>query len=87
MKHPNIVEWLEQGMNRGQFWFAMEYVAGTNLEVLAKRESWSYPIGQACRMACQILKGLGAGRHQPRLRAPCDIKPENILIARNSPRA
>ena len=28
LKHPNIVEWLEQGMTRGQFWFAMEYVAG-----------------------------------------------------------
>ena len=28
LKHPNIVEWLEQGMTRGQFWFAMEYVLG-----------------------------------------------------------
>ena len=39
LRHPNIVEWYEQGMTRGQFWFAMEYVAGTNLEALAKAES------------------------------------------------
>ncbi len=38
MKHPNIVEWLEQGMTRGQLWFTMEYVAGTNLEALANAE-------------------------------------------------
>jgi serine/threonine-protein kinase len=30
LKHPNTVEWLEHGMTRGQFWFAMEYVQGTN---------------------------------------------------------
>ena len=38
LRHPNIVEWYEQGMTRGQFWFAMEYVVGTNLETLAKAE-------------------------------------------------
>ena len=43
LRHPNIVEWYEQGMTRGQFWFAMEYVAGTNLEALAKAEPGRYP--------------------------------------------
>ena len=38
LKHPNIVEWLEQGMTRGQFWFTMEYVEGTNLEAVANAE-------------------------------------------------
>ena len=38
LKHPNIVEWLEQGTNKGQFWFAMEYVSGPNLEDLAQTE-------------------------------------------------
>lgn len=80
LKHPNIVEWLEQGMNRGQFWFAMEYVAGTNLEVLANASPGRYPIGQACRMACQILKGLEQAHSLGFVHR--DIKPENILIAR-----
>ncbi len=80
LKHPNIVEWLEQGMTRGQFWFAMEYVAGTNLEALANADPGQYPIDQACRMACQILKGL---EHAHALGfVHRDIKPENILIGR-----
>jgi eukaryotic-like serine/threonine-protein kinase len=80
LKHPNIVEWLEQGAKRGQFWFAMEYVSGANLEVLANSSPGHYPIYQACRMACQVLKGL---EHAHLLGfVHRDIKPENILIAR-----
>src|SRR3954447_3672478 len=80
LKHPNIVEWLEQGMTRGQFWFAMEYVAGTNLEVLAQAEPGRYPVAQACRMACQVLKGLQQAHEHGFVHR--DIKPENILIGR-----
>ncbi len=80
LKHPNIVEWLEQGMTRGQFWFAMEYVNGTNLEALANSEPGRFPIKQACRMACQVLKGLDQAHSMGFVHR--DIKPENILIAR-----
>ena len=81
LKHPNIVEWLEQGMTRGQFWFTMEYVAGTNLEALANAEPGRYPINQACRMASQVLKGL---EHAHALGfVHRDIKPENILIGQS----
>ncbi len=81
LKHPNIVEWLEQGMTRGQFWFTMEYVAGTNLEVLANAEPGRYPINQACRMACQVLKGLELAHSLGFVHR--DIKPENILIGQS----
>jgi serine/threonine-protein kinase len=80
LKHPNIVEWLEQGMTRGQFWFAMEYVSGTNLEAVANAEPGRYPINQACRMACQVLKGLEQAHSLGFVHR--DIKPENILIGR-----
>ena len=46
LRHPNIVEWYEQGKTRGQFWFAMEYVAGTNLEALAKNSPADIPSGR-----------------------------------------
>ena len=78
LKHPNIVEWLEQGMTRGQLWFAMEYVAGTNLESLANAEPGRYSILQACRMASQVLKGLEHAHSLGFVHR--DIKPENILI-------
>ena len=79
IRHPNIVECYEQGMTRGQFWFAMEYVAGTNLEALAKADPGRYPVNQACRLTCQILKGLEEAHKLGFVHR--DIKPENILIA------
>jgi serine/threonine-protein kinase len=79
LRHPNIVEWYEQGMTRGQFWFAMEYVAGTNLETLAKADPGRYPIRPACRLASQILRGLEQAHQLGFVHR--DIKPENILIA------
>jgi serine/threonine-protein kinase len=82
LRHPHIVEWYEQGMTRGQFWFAMEYVAGTNLETLAKHDPGRYPIKQACRLACQMLKGLEQAHQLGFVHR--DIKPENILIAQSA---
>lgn len=82
LRHPNIVEWYEQGMTRGQFWFAMEYVAGTNLEALAKEKPGHYPTTQACRLTCQILKGLEQAHKMGFVHR--DIKPENILIGQTS---
>jgi serine/threonine-protein kinase len=81
LKHPNIVEWLEQGTTRGQFWFAMEFVVGSNLEALAQAEPGAYPIAQACRITCQVLKGLEQAHKLEFVHR--DIKPENILITRH----
>ncbi len=80
LKHPNIVEWLEQGTSQGRFWFAMEYVPGPSLEALASHQPGRYPIFQACRMASQVLKGLEHAHSFGFVHR--DIKPENILIAR-----
>lgn len=80
LKHRHIVEFLEQGSNRGQLWFAMEHVAGTNLEALANANQGRYPIPQACRMACQVLRGLEQAHDMGFVHR--DIKPENILIGR-----
>ncbi len=82
LRHPNIVEWYEQGMTRGQFWFAMEYVAGPNLEALAKEQPGRYPTNQACRLTCQILKGLEQAHRMGFVHR--DVKPENVLIAQTT---
>ncbi|MHB1561217.1 MAG: protein kinase domain-containing protein [Isosphaeraceae bacterium] len=82
LRHPNIVECYEQGMTRGQFWFAMEYVAGTNLEALAKADPGRYPVDQSCRLTCQILKGLEQAHRMGFVHR--DIKPENVLIAQSA---
>jgi serine/threonine-protein kinase len=69
-------------MTRGQFWFAMEYVAGPNLEALAKEQPGRYPTNQACRLTCQILKGLEQAHRMGFVHR--DVKPENILIAQTN---
>jgi serine/threonine-protein kinase len=80
LKHVNIVEYLEQGTTRGQFWFAMEYVSGPNLEDVAAADPGRYPIVQACRMTYQVLKGLEHAHGLGYVHR--DIKPENILIGK-----
>ena len=55
LKHPNIVECLDQGMDDGHLWFAMEYVSGMSLETLAQANRGTYPVNQACRSICQVL--------------------------------
>src|SRR4029077_13910492 len=79
LRHPNIVEWYEQGMTRGQFWFAMEYVVGTNLETLAKAEPGRFPIKQACPLTCPLPRRIQQAHQLGFVHR--DIKPENILIA------
>ncbi len=78
LKHPNIIELYEQGTERGRFWFAMEYVDGCNLEWFAHENPGRYPVNQACRMACHVLKGLEHAHGLGFVHR--DIKPENILI-------
>jgi serine/threonine-protein kinase len=84
LKHPHIVEWLEQGITRGQFWFAMEYVDGRNLEEMVAEHGGRYPIQQACRLASQVLKGLEHAHGLGFVHR--DIKPENILVGRSPQR-
>lgn len=80
LKHPNIVECLEQGMDDGHLWFAMEFVSGMSLEALAQSHRGNYPVEQACRIMCQVLKGLEYAHEKGFVHR--DIKPENILIGR-----
>ena len=82
LKHINIVECLDQGHDAGHLWFAMEYVSGISLETLAQANRGTYPVNQACRIVCQVLKGLEYAHNQTLVHR--DIKPENILIGRTS---
>lgn len=82
LKHINIVECLDQGHDAGHLWFAMEYVSGISLETLAQANRGTYPVNQACRIVCQVLKGLEYAHNQSLVHR--DIKPENILIGRTS---
>lgn len=80
LKHPNVVECLDQGFEDGHLWFAMEYVSGINLQALAEANRGTYPVNQSCRIICQVLKGVEYAHNLGFVHR--DIKPENILIGR-----
>lgn len=80
LKHPNVVECLDQGFEDGRLWFAMEYVSGVSLQSLAEANRGTYPVNQSCRIICQVLKGLEYAHNLGFVHR--DIKPENILLGR-----
>lgn len=82
LRHPNIVECVDLGFDDGRLWFAMEYISGINLQTLAEANRGTYPVKQACRIVCQVLKGLEYAHSLGIVHR--DIKPENILIGKTA---
>ena len=83
IRHPNIVWALDAGTVKPKrhdeshrHYLVMEYVAGTNLEVIAAKNPLS--IFQACELAYQIAGALDE-THKLNL-IHRDIKPSNILV-------
>ena len=79
LRHPNIVEWYEQGMTRGQFWFAMEYRHGHEPRRTGQGTAWPLLHRAGLPPDLPDLEGLEHAHKMGFVHR--DIKPENILIA------
>jgi DNA-binding NarL/FixJ family response regulator/tRNA A-37 threonylcarbamoyl transferase component Bud32 len=78
LDHPNVVEILHAGEERGQLYVTMRYVEGTDLKSLLARERRLEP-ARAVAIVAQVAAALDeAHRHGLVHR---DIKPANVLIA------
>jgi DNA-binding NarL/FixJ family response regulator/tRNA A-37 threonylcarbamoyl transferase component Bud32 len=78
LDHPNVVEILHAGEERGQLYVTMRYVDGTDLKSLLARERRLEP-ARAVAIVAQVAAALDeAHRHGLVHR---DIKPANVLIA------
>jgi serine/threonine-protein kinase len=76
--HPNIVTFHEAGEFGGLLYFAMEYVAGTDVaKVLTERPR--VEIRTAIRLAIQVLDALSHAHAKGMVHR--DIKPANVLLA------
>lgn len=83
-QHPNIVMVYDAGEQGGQPYLVFEYVAGTPLSNLLKKEG-RLPVKQAVDIALQILDGV-AYAHKKQI-VHRDLKPANIMInAEGTPR-
>lgn len=83
LRHKHIVSFLEMGEAAGVLFFAMEFVEGTDAaDILDKQGPFS--VRTAVRILCQVLSALAHAHEVGYVHR--DIKPGNILVAREGDR-
>jgi serine/threonine protein kinase len=77
LSHPNIVTVFDFGQDDDQLYLVMEYIPGTDLKTLLRRQG-RLPIRDAVDLMIKICSGVGYA-HRAGL-VHCDLKPHNILV-------
>ncbi|HYF76395.1 MAG TPA: Stk1 family PASTA domain-containing Ser/Thr kinase [Symbiobacteriaceae bacterium] len=80
LSHPNVVQIFDVGREDEQYFIVMELVEGQTLKEMITAQG-PLPIAEATRIAVEILAALSHA-HNNRI-VHRDIKPHNILIARD----
>lgn len=92
LSHGNIVQVFDFGEIEGEYFLAMEYVDGPDLQTLldvARRTRQPIPIPTALYIASELCKGLGAAHQcrdsegRPTPITHRDISPQNVLLSRS----
>ncbi|MFY9317018.1 MAG: protein kinase [Burkholderiales bacterium] len=85
LAHPNVVEIYDYGRSaEGLFYYAMEFLEGTNLGELLARDG-SLPVARALPILRQLCAGLAAAHAAGLVHR--DVKPENVMICRRGEEA
>jgi serine/threonine-protein kinase len=80
LQHPHILTVLDSGEAAGLLWYAMPYVEGESLRDRLGREV-QLDLDDALRIAHEVSEALGYAHEHGVVHR--DVKPENILLARN----
>jgi serine/threonine protein kinase/Flp pilus assembly protein TadD len=77
VRHPSVASVFHLGRSSGEYFYAMEFVAGETLESLIKR-SGRLEVKLALEIVSQVAAGLEAVHEQKLVHR--DIKPTNIMV-------
>jgi serine/threonine protein kinase len=83
LRHPNVVEFLEDGFSDGVFYFAMEFCESGSAAELMERSGGKLDFALAGRITVQALAGLGYAHSRDVVHR--DLKPHNILLQGQGP--
>jgi serine/threonine protein kinase len=75
--HPNIVHTYDAGAHDDTHYLVMEYVAGTDMSSLIKKQG-KLPLAQGCDFIAQAARGLAYAHAQGIVHR--DVKPSNLLV-------
>jgi DNA-binding beta-propeller fold protein YncE len=78
LDHPNIVRVYDAGESDGLLYLAMQYVDGTDLKALLRREG-ALERGRAIAIVTQVADALDAAHARGLVHR--DVKPSNVLVA------
>lgn len=77
LKHPNMIEVYDSGMEKGKHFLVMEFVEGENLKTVIKNQG-ALAAKRALQVTAQIADALSHVHKQGMIHR--DIKPANIMI-------
>ena len=80
LKHPNIVDVYDAGIENGYPYIVMEFVAGDSLKDVIGRDGRVEP-ARAANIAATVADALSFAHQQALVH--CDIKPANILLTQD----
>jgi eukaryotic-like serine/threonine-protein kinase len=84
LQHPNIVPIYRVGEQGGLSFFTMAYVEGGSLAELRRRDG-RVPVAETLRIAREVAAALGSAHRRGIIHR--DVKPQNVLLDRESGRA
>ncbi len=78
IRHPNIASVLYLGEEGGEFFYAMEFVAGPSVDDLLKTTTGPLPTATAVALAAQVAAALNAAHKKEVVHR--DLKPANLML-------
>jgi serine/threonine protein kinase len=76
LKHPNIARIYDSGVNRGQYYYVMDFVEGLNLDEYVRQQNLTHrQVLELMRTICQAVQHA----HQKGV-IHRDLKPSNIIV-------